>query len=1088
MFKTRIEKPIGTDGSQLTFCVDLEASDVTLTRRGMYTAVSMDRTVQHGEPGDPALPWLKFLASVPQNAQVDSVSISVRSASELAHDVLIEPLQPSVPTLVSATIQPVEPNTLTYERVATYPPAHARVASMRTLGGFKMVELEVCALRYYPAERRLELLDSLSVTLRLKTTPGPQLRRAPTVAAHTAFEMRTIARVKARVVNPEDVRSRLDLSLAPSESAIFPVVPYVIVTSSALASSFKPLATWRATLGLNARVVSVEDIQANDVPDTNGARFFLDQGYADGGTRDPAEAIRNFLKWANQHWQTEYVVLGGDTNVVPARYAWSPLWDSQYLDIQQADTGVELARTASASSSAPGTSPEGALDNAAESVWSPAPTDASPWIATDLMIENTPINLVRLTWAGAAATAYDIETSPDGTTWQRAWSTTNGNAGTVDVPLPCTSARCVRVVFHQPPGFRLQKLSVFGPRGDNSAYAISPTCTRLKLRSYLRPNPANSPDGDQLVITQGNFKGRVIPYDTAANDLNLGFRFVDRLIGDACHVVDGYTGFLEIRGPAAFHGASVSPKNEETYIPTDLYYSDLDSPHPAKHDWDADDNMVYGERYGGQLDGVNGLADIRVGRLSVVDAQQAQFVCKKVIQYERYRELVDDAVALPSSFATSAVLAAQNWYAPGAGYLDGAAACNEDIRHVLLASGTPWTISRLYEDRLDVAATDVAPDLVDASQVAIKAAIARGSNVVSLVSHGSPDYLCYLSQSDVDDEASRPSIWYANACSTNRFDGMTMSESAIRNVRGGAVAYVGNSRYGWTSDGPMERAFWQEMLTSGCLGQMLESAHGLGGDWQKYSLNLMGDPAMQVFSATPLVLTVAHTTQLFAGPAQPVSITVSVQGKPLPGATVCLSSRGTVLAVATTNASGLASLSVAVAAPTQLTVGVSARNVIPYVGSINVLSGRATMSIQPTSLNFGIVLLQRVSNKTLSITSTGLAPLTFSIAAPKAGSHFHWKPLVNRTLTRGQTYTHDVAYAPLSPISEKATLTLTSNTGTPVLAVSLMGRGLNRVDDGCEADFERTERCWINGRAGYRRVTCENGVLRSGPCIPGQIP
>jgi WD40 repeat protein len=81
-------------------------------------------------------------------------------------------------------------------------------------------------------------------------------------------------------------------------------VEYVIVTNAALAPEFQALADWKTEKGVQAVVRTVEWVAAT---------------YPQGV--DSAERLRFFLADAYAHWGTLWVLLGGDSDVVPLRYA-----------------------------------------------------------------------------------------------------------------------------------------------------------------------------------------------------------------------------------------------------------------------------------------------------------------------------------------------------------------------------------------------------------------------------------------------------------------------------------------------------------------------------------------------------------------------------------------------------------------------------------------------------------------------------------------------------------------------------------------------------------------------------------------------
>ena len=90
-------------------------------------------------------------------------------------------------------------------------------------------------------------------------------------------------------------------------------VEYVIITSDNFESYFQPLADWKTKKGVPAVVRTVSWID-EQLP----------------GRRDTAERIRFFIQDAYASWGTTFVLLGGDTSIVPVRFAWSAYyggWD-----------------------------------------------------------------------------------------------------------------------------------------------------------------------------------------------------------------------------------------------------------------------------------------------------------------------------------------------------------------------------------------------------------------------------------------------------------------------------------------------------------------------------------------------------------------------------------------------------------------------------------------------------------------------------------------------------------------------------------------------------------------------------------------
>ncbi|MEV5328910.1 cellulase family glycosylhydrolase [Nonomuraea sp. NPDC052634] len=137
-----------------------------------------------------------------------------------------------------------------------------------------------------------------------------------------------------------------------------------------------------------------------------------------------------------------------------------------------ADPLVSQGKTATASSvEAAGLEPGKAVDGSTATRWASAEGADPQWIRVDLGSTHT-VSRVRLVWEAAYATAYRVQTSPDGSTWTDVYSTTTGDGGTDDLTVSGTG-RYVRVYGTQrgtPWGYSLWELEVYGtPTGGGGA-------------------------------------------------------------------------------------------------------------------------------------------------------------------------------------------------------------------------------------------------------------------------------------------------------------------------------------------------------------------------------------------------------------------------------------------------------------------------------------------------------------------------------------------------------------------------------------------------------------------------------------------
>ena len=129
-----------------------------------------------------------------------------------------------------------------------------------------------------------------------------------------------------------------------------------------------------------------------------------------------------------------------------------------------ADPLVSQGKTVTALSvEAAGLEPGKAVDGDTATRWASAEGIDPQWIRIDLGATHT-VSRVRLNWEAAYATAYRVQTSPDGSTWTDVHSTTSGDGGIDDLTVN-GSGRYVRMYGTQrgtPYGYSLWEMEVYG--------------------------------------------------------------------------------------------------------------------------------------------------------------------------------------------------------------------------------------------------------------------------------------------------------------------------------------------------------------------------------------------------------------------------------------------------------------------------------------------------------------------------------------------------------------------------------------------------------------------------------------------------
>ncbi len=868
---------------------DLSLEETLLPDKTKVTRVRLRGATETGQAGFPILPCIVRHVALPRGAKILGLTVDPgQQVTMQGHPVLEwqrgeqpggqgqrEPKPPEYEQTPDGPLYyppderavPLDPS---LQQFSLWPPQAAAITPSTESGGYEVIAgYDVIPIKIFPVQWAsrsglLSLSQAITVGINFSggTVPDPKRRDNTSLSELEAL--------RGLVVNANDVP---DIAFAPIPEDLD--AWHLIITdnfkwnenrtkgvalSGDMVEEFERLAEWKTQKGVLSAVVTVSDI--------------LDGVYGNfnpPGTRDLQEVLRNFIKHARSEFHTYWVLLGGDVSVIPPRSV-------------------------------------------------------------------------------AAHTGYGDHFIPRKDASKPEKNECYWDAAGQRVRIHCDYATASLVFAARATGKAFSKVA--------SPSAGSPGWTFATSDSYA------------------TFTG-------------------------------SETDYVVLVGPLAdTENADFYAIRDLNTIPTDLYYSSVDSPlygQAGKHDWDLNGNSLYGQYFeGDSIDGVDYWADLGVGRAPVESGTEAAAFVNKVIAYEKYD-------GLPVSFGRKLLLGSSNWgggpavssggasppdeglyySAPGStssnchfkgppdtgtGYdlvaYDAPgdhwyvpynkAASSSTLGYFFCTSDTYATVSefsfsfwgltiefpiptkyvkvkgpsgqvhpvkfffdsvepdssvvekeqvkdifaaefpemstrkRLYADLEDTPGYPD-PDLFELSEPAMQAELNSGYNIVSLSGHGSPGGCCRVSSSYVDDLTNgfKGGIVYAESCSTNRFpDSDAVSEVFLKTAAGGAMAYVGNSRYSWVGAGDdLERIFWNRLRTDRHVARLHNSKASLADSnahrWAQFALNLVGDPETPLWVGSPEAMDVDHPTCVVKGSSFEVTVTTS-GGAPITFARVCL--------------------------------------------------------------------------------------------------------------------------------------------------------------------------------------------------------
>jgi len=364
--------------------------------------------------------------------------------------------------------------------------------------------------------------------------------------------------------------------------------------------------------------------------------------------------------------------------------------------------------------------------------------------------------------------------------------------------------------------------------------------------------------------------------------------------------------------------------DEQGDIPTDMYFGDLD------YSWDSNHNNLFGE----MSDSMDLFADVLVGRASVDNVHQVENFIRKVAIYENE----------PATDYIKRSLLPSGWLWRESGYHG--KFVNDSIADLTPA---PW-VDRKMEN--PPSATVVADSFNHGFAIFDPAGHGNSAGVYD--QSGTPIYLAGNAGSARNYR--RFSIMTSLACDPGDFEAEDCcAEAALNCDTAGCIGAMMNSRYGWgtpPSMGPSEKLCvryfdWyfnhSSYIMGACHDRSREAYSATAHNdalwrWCVTEFNLLGDPAIDVWTDTPQALTVEAPASIPTG-SQDIAVTVRRAGSPLAGAPVTAWKAGEVFATGTTNGSGQVTLPVHAVTTGNITITATRHDCLPGAGAVEVTQG-----------------------------------------------------------------------------------------------------------------------------------------------------
>ncbi|HUS99601.1 MAG TPA: C25 family cysteine peptidase [Candidatus Thermoplasmatota archaeon] len=256
-----------------------------------YDSICMNNLPCDANPGEPLLPMKGVYLLLPPNSKVSSIVINPGERIFLGAGYLVEPAG-EVFSLSDTQDAPIPiPNEKIYSSTEMFPGKLYTEVGTYHCKGYVILILILHPVQYIPAKGELYYYPDLTVNV--ETTNVLMDNSLYRGLRQDNNE------VMAKVDNPDMLGAYSQTLHRVTYQMDYDLL---IITSDALKSGFEPLKQAHDSEGIETLIYTVEDIYNNFT-----------------GIDEP-DKIRNFIKYAYETYGIEYVLLGGDTEIVPARY------------------------------------------------------------------------------------------------------------------------------------------------------------------------------------------------------------------------------------------------------------------------------------------------------------------------------------------------------------------------------------------------------------------------------------------------------------------------------------------------------------------------------------------------------------------------------------------------------------------------------------------------------------------------------------------------------------------------------------------------------------------------------------------------
>lgn len=287
----------------------------------IFTQIDIKNCFSHAEPGDPSLPIHPIKILLPQGKKISKIDVSYIDSIKINCNLIEKPIVPQQMPIAIGIENSDASFRINAAAYSSSKPVFKKLyddVDISYCRGYAILSIMLNPVQYIPSNGKMSYYPEMTVNI--------ELEKDESINQYYRNNLADEEWVSSLVINPEETTSygtsNLPTGFEYSNGLCDPSVDYDYVIITTTAGGLNDWATsgsipynWTSLMdkhssedGLSCNLVLVEDI-------TNCSDYWNDTALFN----DTPAKIREFCKDAYQDWNTSYILIGGDDDIIPAR-------------------------------------------------------------------------------------------------------------------------------------------------------------------------------------------------------------------------------------------------------------------------------------------------------------------------------------------------------------------------------------------------------------------------------------------------------------------------------------------------------------------------------------------------------------------------------------------------------------------------------------------------------------------------------------------------------------------------------------------------------------------------------------------------